>query len=67
MRRRCVILLATWLCACAGEAEEKAAPPGPPPPPPERYDVLVRGGTLYDGSGDPGEVLDLAIRGDRVV
>ena len=67
VRRGLVILFASWLCACAGEADEKAAPPGPPPPPPERYDVLVRGGTLYDGSGDPGAVRDLAIRGDRVV
>ena len=67
MRRRRLILLA-WLCACAGEAEDKpAAPPGPPPAPPERYDVLVRGGTLYDGSGEPGAVRDLAIRGDRIV
>jgi N-acyl-D-amino-acid deacylase len=67
MRRRRLILLA-WLCACAGEAEDKAAaPPGPPPAPPERYDVLIRGGTVYDGSGRPGAVLDLAVRGDRIV
>lgn len=63
MRTRCVILLA-FLAACADEPE--APPPGPPPPPPERYDVLVRGGTLYDGGGQPGAVRDLAIRGDRV-
>ncbi len=65
-RTRGLILIAT-LCACAGEAEDKAPPPGPPPAPPERYDVLVRGGTLYDGSGRPGAPLDLAVRGDRIV
>ncbi len=32
----------------------------------ERYDVILRGGTVYDGSGVPGEVTDLAIRGDRI-
>lgn len=31
------------------------------------YDVILRGGTLVDGSGLPGRVADLAIRGDRIV
>lgn len=35
-------------------------------PSPE-YDVVIRGGTLYDGSGSPGVVGDLAISGDTVV
>lgn len=62
------LLLVACLCACAAEPDDKAAPPpGPPPPPPEHYDVLVRGGTLYDGSGKPGEAGDLAVRGDRIV
>jgi len=30
------------------------------------YDVVIRGGTLYDGSGSPGVVADLAISGDTV-
>lgn len=34
-------------------------------PAPE-YDVVIRGGTLYDGSGSPGVVADLAISGDTV-
>jgi N-acyl-D-amino-acid deacylase len=34
---------------------------------PNLYDVLVRGGTLYDGSGQPGQALDVAIQGERVV
>ena len=30
------------------------------------YDVIIRGGTLYDGSGSPGVATDLAIRGDTI-
>src|SRR6202035_5142132 len=31
-----------------------------------QWDILIRGGTLYDGSGRPGESGDLAIAGGRV-
>ena len=34
---------------------------------PEHYDLLIRGGTVYDGSGARGELLDVAVQGDRVV
>jgi N-acyl-D-amino-acid deacylase len=40
-----------------------AASPAPPP----SFDVLIRGGTLYDGSGAPGRQADVGIRGDRIV
>ena len=30
------------------------------------YDVLVRGGTLYDGSGGPGRRADVGMRGDTI-
>jgi N-acyl-D-aspartate/D-glutamate deacylase len=30
------------------------------------YDVVIRGGTLYDGSGRPGRVRDVAIIGDSI-
>lgn len=30
-------------------------------------DIVIRGATLYDGTGQPGQVGDLAIRGDRIV
>lgn len=32
-----------------------------------RYDVIIRHGTLYDGTGSPGEKGDLAIMGDSIV
>jgi len=48
-----------------------AAPPRPAPestPSPVRaYDLVVRGGMLYDGTGAPGRIADVGVRGDRVV
>jgi N-acyl-D-amino-acid deacylase len=34
--------------------------------PAARYDLILRGGTIYDGSGAPGVVGDVAISGDRI-
>ena len=34
---------------------------------PVQADVVIRGATIYDGSGGAGQVGDLAIRGDKVV
>ena len=31
-----------------------------------QWDILIRGGTLYDGSGRPGENADLAIAGGHI-
>ena len=30
------------------------------------YDVLIRGGTVYDGTGSKGQKLDVAIKGNRI-
>ncbi len=35
-------------------------------PVPPRYDVVIRGGTVYDGSGGVPYVADVAITGDRI-
>ena len=35
--------------------------------PPPDYNVLIRGGTIYDGSGDAPFVGDVALKGDRIV
>ena len=35
-------------------------------PPPPHYDVILRGGTVYDGHGGAPKVADLAISGDRI-
>jgi N-acyl-D-amino-acid deacylase len=33
---------------------------------PNTYDLILRGGTIYDGSGEPGYVGDVAIKGDLI-
>ena len=38
-----------------------AAAPGPP-----QYDVVIRHGTVYDGTGTRGVVQDVAVQGDRI-
>ncbi len=53
---RCVLVGALALCG-AGTACDS----------PERVDVVLRGGTLYDGSGNAPVVGDVAIRGDSIV
>ena len=35
--------------------------------PPPAYTVLIRGGTIYDGSGDAPFVGDVALKGDKIV
>ena len=32
----------------------------------EHYDVIIRGGTVYDGSGNPGMPADVGLRGDTI-
>lgn len=49
---RAVLAAALTLAACAPEPD---------------VDLILRGGTLYDGSGDPGVVGDLAVDGDSIV
>ncbi len=51
MRRAGILSLALFSAACAAQPD---------------YDVLVRGGTIYDGSGDAPVVADLAIAGDTI-
>lgn len=55
MKRQIALLtLATLLSSAA---------PAPPLP----YDVVIRGGTIYDGSGGSGYPGDVGIKGDRIV
>jgi N-acyl-D-amino-acid deacylase len=57
--RSTLVLFAALLAGCAGTPTREAAS-GP------AFDVVVRGGTFYDGSGGPARRADIGIRGDRV-
>src|SRR2546430_1177774 len=53
----------TWLCSLfftviigGGQIASADAP----------FDIVIKGGTVYDGSGGRGHVADVAIRGDRI-
>ena len=35
--------------------------------PSEKFDVVIKGGTVYDGTGEKPRTVDVAIRGDRIV
>ena len=50
-RKACAILSFLVLCACAR---------GP------TYDLIIRHGTVYDGTGAPGVVEDVAVQSDRI-
>lgn len=58
MARLPVALLMLALCACGVAAmdEPRQAP----------YDLLIRNGVVYDGSGAPPQRVDVAVRGDRI-
>ncbi len=53
MRRHSLlpVLVLPLLWSCAGEPD---------------YDVIIRGGTIYDGSGQPSYIGDIAVRSDRI-
>jgi N-acyl-D-amino-acid deacylase len=36
------------------------------PPPAQEFDVVIKNGTVYDGSGGEGRLADVALRGDRI-
>ncbi len=57
MRRRTFLALAGATAASCALPRPRVA---------TRFDCLVRGGTLFDGLGNPGKELDLAIQGDTI-
>jgi N-acyl-D-amino-acid deacylase len=67
--------LAAVVFVAASACAPSAVSPPPPPPspstpaqasPPAAFDVIVRGGTIYDGHGGAGRPGDLAMRGDTI-
>ncbi|WP_116364474.1 N-acyl-D-amino-acid deacylase family protein [Parahaliea mediterranea] len=64
-QRLLLALLCTVSLGLAGcERQQATAPEAPPAP---RYDGVVLNGTVYDGSGGPGQALDVAIDAGRIV
>jgi N-acyl-D-amino-acid deacylase len=61
---RCLILTLLVLALTAVPGRLPAATPATPATQP--YDVILRGGTIYDGSGGKPYVGDVALRGDRI-
>ncbi len=47
-------------------AAASTLPVSPRPAQPTRFDVIVRGGTVYDGTGAPGRIADVGISGDHI-
>jgi N-acyl-D-amino-acid deacylase len=62
MARPVVALVALMALATAGCV---SAPPTPTAS--EHYDLLIRNGEVYDGSGAPAQHVEVAVRGDRIV
>jgi N-acyl-D-amino-acid deacylase len=64
MLRWSMSLLALGLAAALAGCASVVPPPAGVV---ERYDLLVRNGTVYDGTGGPARQVDVAVNGDRVV
>ena len=60
MKRIASALVAFLMAGCGG-ADKAAAPET------AAYDAIIKGGTLYDGTGAPGVIADVAIEGDRIM
>lgn len=61
-RRSCFSVLLLLASSASGAATTAGAAEDPPP----AYDLIVRGGTIYDGSGGAPYVGDVAVAGDRI-
>lgn len=58
MYRLRISLLMLALAGCASAPDAKTAS--------EPYDLLIRNGVVYDGSGSASQQVDVAVRGDRI-
>jgi N-acyl-D-amino-acid deacylase len=69
MKNALTLFLATTMlagCAAVPAPFPERIPAPAPAPVPQSYDLLVHGGTIYDGSGGAPFVGDLALTGDRI-
>jgi len=69
IRRTLLVTLGVLLAACTNAPPDQArtnAPSEPPRASSPAYDVIIRNGLVYDGSGKPPVKEDIGIRGDVV-
>ncbi len=59
MYRLCISLLVLALAGCVSSTPVTT-------PVSESYDLLIRNGLVYDGSGSPAQQVDVAVSGDRI-
>src|SRR5713101_7568336 len=58
--KRIAVIFASTIAICV------FAQNPPPSPSPAEFDVIIKGGTVYDGTGGEPQHVDLAIRNDRI-
>src|SRR5438552_6307687 len=56
-----------WLGVCVTIVFTMFAQKGSSSPGPADFDIIIKDGTLYDGTGAEPKQADVAIRGDRIV
>jgi N-acyl-D-amino-acid deacylase len=61
-----VTTIAAVLAAVSLWTGSAAAQPATPQPVGQRFDILIRGGRVLDGTGNPWVYADIGIRGDRI-
>ncbi len=66
MNRRLTLILAGLFLSSCVAAPQPAPAPAVAAAKPQTYDVVIRGGTIYDGSGGAPFIGDVALMGDRV-
>lgn len=62
MNTRWLVVVVAWLASACATTEPPVIAADV-----ETFDVLLKGGTVYDGTGNVPVVADVAVRGDRVV
>jgi N-acyl-D-amino-acid deacylase len=66
MTNALALVAAGLLAGCAATSSPLPLEAPPPAEAPQRYDLLLHGGTIYDGSGGVPFVGDLALAGERI-